>query len=265
MDSRQSTRFTKRSARAEDTRASYGGGRPVADLRRPECPVSSCDSPLTARRARPSLSWRPSSGGGRGEQGPAGDVQPLDGGEPGVPPPRRQRAAPRSRRDRRPRGARRPRCCARWASSRAATTRASPPPRCRTSWPPCAPATSARSSAGAGTRKAALSALNAPNAVATSRALATATMSRSTRSSTDRNGSLHSTVRCAWSLSLRCTQSTVKSRPAAWAAMKSPRSLARGLRRGVLRQLDLAVVGDPLDHALALQQVEQAAPRRMSW
>ncbi|SKV24380.1 Uncharacterised protein [Mycobacteroides abscessus subsp. abscessus] len=39
-------------------------------------------------------------------------------------------------------------------------------------------------------------------------------MRRSTRSSTDRNGSLHSTVRCAWSLSLRCTQSTVKSRPA---------------------------------------------------
>src|SRR5882757_230190 len=34
----------------------------------------------------------------------------------------------------------------------------------------------------------------------------------STRSSTLRNGSLHNTVRCAWSFSLRCTQSTVKSR-----------------------------------------------------
>src|SRR5262249_29713236 len=34
-------------------------------------------------------------------------------------------------------------------------------------------------------------------------------MSRSTRSSRDLNGSLHKTVRCAWSFSLRCTQSTV--------------------------------------------------------
>ncbi len=34
-------------------------------------------------------------------------------------------------------------------------------------------------------------------------------MSRSTRSSRDLNGSLHNTVRCAWSLSFRCTQSTV--------------------------------------------------------
>ncbi len=34
-------------------------------------------------------------------------------------------------------------------------------------------------------------------------------ISCSTRSSTLRNGSLHSTVRCAWSFSLRCTQSTV--------------------------------------------------------
>ncbi len=34
-------------------------------------------------------------------------------------------------------------------------------------------------------------------------------MSCSTRSSTLRNGSLHRTVRCAWSLSFRCTQSTV--------------------------------------------------------
>ena len=32
-----------------------------------------------------------------------------------------------------------------------------------------------------------------------------------------------------------------------------------GLRRGVLGGLDLAVVGDPVDQALALQQVEQAA------
>src|SRR5450759_1888076 len=36
-------------------------------------------------------------------------------------------------------------------------------------------------------------------------------MSRSTRASTAANGSLHRTVRWAWSLSLRCTQSTVKS------------------------------------------------------
>ena len=34
-------------------------------------------------------------------------------------------------------------------------------------------------------------------------------MRRSTRSSTLLKGSLQSTVRCAWSLSLRCTQSTV--------------------------------------------------------
>jgi hypothetical protein len=34
-------------------------------------------------------------------------------------------------------------------------------------------------------------------------------MSCSTRSSTERNGSLHSTVRWAWSLSFRWTQSTV--------------------------------------------------------
>jgi hypothetical protein len=34
-------------------------------------------------------------------------------------------------------------------------------------------------------------------------------MRRSTRSSWDLNGSLHRTVRCAWSLSFRCTQSTV--------------------------------------------------------
>ena len=34
-------------------------------------------------------------------------------------------------------------------------------------------------------------------------------MRRSTRSSRDLNGSLQSTVRWAWSLSFRCTQSTV--------------------------------------------------------
>ena len=53
-------------------------------------------------------------------------------------------------------------------------------------------------------------------------------MSLSTRSSTAANGSLHSTVRCAWSFTLRCTQSTVTSRRrAAAAAMKRPRSAAR--------------------------------------
>ena len=53
-------------------------------------------------------------------------------------------------------------------------------------------------------------------------------MSLSTRSSTALNGSLHRTVRWAWSLSLRCTQSTVKSRRFSWALrMNSPRSRAR--------------------------------------
>src|SRR5690606_3536951 len=53
-------------------------------------------------------------------------------------------------------------------------------------------------------------------------------ISFSTRSSTERKGSLHSTVRCAWSFSLRWTQSTVKSRRCSWARrMKSPRSRAR--------------------------------------
>src|SRR5690606_10293120 len=55
-----------------------------------------------------------------------------------------------------------------------------------------------------------------------------ASIRRWTRSSWERNGSLHSTVRWAWSLSLRWTQSTVKSRRRSWArAMKSPRSRAR--------------------------------------
>ena len=53
-------------------------------------------------------------------------------------------------------------------------------------------------------------------------------ISRSTRSSWERKGSLHSTVRWAWSLSLRCTQSTVKSRRRSCARlMKLPRSRAR--------------------------------------
>ncbi len=86
-------------------------------------------------------------------------------------------------------------------------------------------------------------------------------ISRLTRSSTDRNGSLHSTVRCAWSLSLRCTQSTVKSRPGflcgadELAAQLGP----GGLRRGVDRGFDLLVGGDPGRQTLALQQVEHTA------
>src|SRR3984885_12401648 len=53
-------------------------------------------------------------------------------------------------------------------------------------------------------------------------------MSFSTRSSTERKGSLHRTVRWAWSFSFRCTQSTVKSRRFSCARrMNSPRSLAR--------------------------------------
>ena len=53
----------------------------------------------------------------------------------------------------------------------------------------------------------------------------TVSIRRSTRSSTARKGSLQSTVRCAWSLSLRCTQSTVKSRRRSWALrINSPRS-----------------------------------------
>ncbi len=60
-------------------------------------------------------------------------------------------------------------------------------------------------------------------------------MSLSTRSSTLRYGSLHSTVRCAWSFSFRCTQSTVKSRRFSCARlMKSPRSFARVVCGGTL-------------------------------
>src|SRR5580704_7873886 len=52
-------------------------------------------------------------------------------------------------------------------------------------------------------------------------------ISFSTLSSTERKGSLHRTVRWAWSFSFRCTQSTVKSRRFSWARrMNSPRSLA---------------------------------------
>src|SRR5579864_8643742 len=53
-------------------------------------------------------------------------------------------------------------------------------------------------------------------------------MSFSTRSSTERKGSLQRTVRWAWSFSLRWTQSTVKSRRFSWARrMNSPRNFAR--------------------------------------
>ncbi len=83
-------------------------------------------------------------------------------------------------------------------------------------------------------------------------------MSRLTRSSTARNGSLHSTVRCAWSLSLRCTQSTVKSRPAACAAlMNSPRSRARVVCGGVSTASAISSsVVIARRQTLALQQVE---------
>ena len=86
-------------------------------------------------------------------------------------------------------------------------------------------------------------------------------MSFSTRSSTERNGSLHSTVRCAWSFSFRCTQSTVKSRRRSCARrMNSPRSRAlRGLRRDRLGREDVQVPAHPLDRAALLQQVVQAA------
>jgi len=89
-------------------------------------------------------------------------------------------------------------------------------------------------------------------------------MSFSTRSSLDLNGSLHSTVRWAWSLSLRCTQSTVKSRRPLlglldeFAAEPGP----GGLGRVVDRLIDLGVgamrsTSPPLLHA-----VEQAALAR---
>ena len=86
-------------------------------------------------------------------------------------------------------------------------------------------------------------------------------MSFSTRSSTDLNGSLHSTVRWAWSLSLRCTQSTVKSRRLLLrladelAAQPGP----GGLRRHVLGLEDARLVGHPVDLAGPLEQVVQAA------
>src|ERR1017187_4451764 len=57
-------------------------------------------------------------------------------------------------------------------------------------------------------------------------------ISFSTRSSTERNGSLHRTVRWAWSFSFRCTQQTKKSRRFSWARrINSPRSFARVKRR----------------------------------
>ena len=53
-------------------------------------------------------------------------------------------------------------------------------------------------------------------------------ISFSTRSSRDLKGSLHRTVRCAWSFSLRWTQSTVKSLRRSLAfLMNSPRKRAR--------------------------------------
>src|SRR6476620_5374079 len=70
-------------------------------------------------------------------------------------------------------------------------------------------------------------------------------MSLSTRSSTALNGSLHRTVRWAWSLSLRCTQSTVKSRRRSCALrMNSPRSRARVVCGGtdLARQIFRSVV-----------------------
>ena len=84
-------------------------------------------------------------------------------------------------------------------------------------------------------------------------------MSFSTRSSRDLNGSLHSTVRWAWSLSLRCTQSTVKSRRRSLARrMNSPRSLARVVcGRLIDRRLDVLVGAGPLDQAAVLHLVEQ--------
>ncbi len=79
------------------------------------------------------------------------------------------------------------------------------------------------------------------------------------RSSTLRKGSLQRTVRWAWSLSFRWTQSTVKSRRFSWALrMNSPRSAGpRGLRRDRLRLEDLDVGRDPFDRPALLQQIEQ--------
>ena len=88
-------------------------------------------------------------------------------------------------------------------------------------------------------------------------------ISRCTRSSCARNGSLQSTVRCAWSLSLRCTQSTVKSRRRSWALrMNSPAEPGpRGLRRHGLGLEDLQVGRDPGDRAALLEQVVEARGR----
>ena len=82
-------------------------------------------------------------------------------------------------------------------------------------------------------------------------------MSFSTRSSLDLNGSLSRTVRWAWSLSLRCTQSTVKSRRRSLARrMNSPRSRARVVCGGVDHGLvDVGVVADPVEQVVALHPV----------
>jgi len=58
-------------------------------------------------------------------------------------------------------------------------------------------------------------------------------MRRSTRSSWERNGSFKSTVRWAWSFSLRCTQSTVKSGGAPWPAARRHRAGGPGLSGGL--------------------------------
>ena len=105
-------------------------------------------------------------------------------------------------------------------------------------------------------------------------------ISFSTRSSTALNGSLQSTVRWAWSFNLRCTQSTVKSRFLALAAlMNSPRSRARVVcRRLGHRPLDRLVGDDPfviprargcntepsLPADVVIGEVEQRQPREDS-
>src|SRR5665647_2310061 len=84
-------------------------------------------------------------------------------------------------------------------------------------------------------------------------------ISRSTRASTAANGSLHRTVRWAWSLSLRWTESTVKSRLCAWAArMKSPQLGSGRLWGKVLGFEDLDVRTDAGSVSATLQQIEEA-------
>ena len=121
-------------------------------------------------------------------------------------------------------------------------------PSSRTAWPRSANACSAPSRPGCGCRLR-------------------EAIRRSTRSSTARNGSLHRTVRWAWSFSLRCTQSTVKSRPAACAAaMKSPRSLARVVCGGV--SLAASISPSSVTRStmpLRCSRSNRPRPRRMSW